>query len=409
MTRKLFSTALLWLICSILVFFCFLIVASAQELKPRPAHVGIIYPLSTNGTDAPECSNRFSLHLISGVSRNETAFCLSGISGVVRQNAQGLMLSGITNIVGNQARGAQVAGILNLAPKTSEGAAIAGIANISGEMRGAQVAGFANIVHRGEGAQVAGFMNKAQTTDAQVAGFLNLAQSTDAVQVAGFANVSAKGSGTQVAGFANLSGKAQGVQLAGFGNLSRGDAQSQVAGFINIARKVKGVQVAGFINIAEESDYPIGLINIIKNGEKQIGASIDESGVSMLSFRSGGRYLYGILGVGYNFKEDNARYALEGGIGFHIPIVRYFRANVEMTGGVLSDLQHNVYYKSGFRVLAAYKVANRIEFFAGPSVNNLSYERDQDDIRDQYLWQHKGRHNINGIYIGGIAGIQVNL
>ncbi|PSK94557.1 hypothetical protein [Taibaiella chishuiensis] len=409
MTRKLFSTALLWLICSILVFFCFLIVASAQELKPRPAHVGIIYPLSTNGTEAPECSNRFSLHLLSGVSRNETAFCLSGISGVVRQNAQGLMLSGITNIVGDKARGAQVAGILNLARKATEGAAIAGIVNITADMRGAQVAGFANIVRDAEGAQVAGFINKARTADAQVAGFANLAQRSDAVQIAGFVNVSAQGAGSQVAGFANLAGKTQGVQVAGFGNLSRSDAGSQVAGLINIARKVKGVQVAGLINIAEESDYPIGLINIIKNGERQIGASIDESGVSMLTFRSGGRYLYGILGAGYNFKEDNARYALEGGIGFHIPLARYFRANVEMTAGALSDLKHNVYYKSGLRVLAAYKVANRIEFFAGPSINNLSYERDQDDIRDHYLWQHKGRNSINGIYIGGIAGIQVNL
>ncbi len=182
-----------------------------------------------------------------------------------------------------------------------------------------------------------------------------------------------------------------------------------MAGFINIARKVKGVQIAGFINIAEESDYPIGLINIIKNGERQIGASIDESGVSMLTFRSGGRYLYGILGAGYNFKEDNARYALEGGIGFHLPIARYFRGNVEMTAGALSDLEHNVYFKSSLRVFAAYKIANRFELFAGPTLNNLNYERDQDDIRDSYLWQHKGDNSINGMYIGVTGGIQVNL
>lgn len=379
MTRNFFSTAVLWLICTILVFFCFLIVASAQEVKPRPAHVGFIYPLSTNGVEAPQCTNRFSLHVLSGVSRNETAFCLSGISGVVRQNAHGAMISGVTNIVGNNLDGVQIAGIFNLARKEANGAQVAGFANVAGNVHGAQVAGFANTSANTEGAQVAGFLNKAKSADVQIAGFANIARNTEAVQVAGFANI------------------------------SRGDAGSQVAGFINIARKVKGVQVAGFINIAEESDYPIGLINIIKNGEMQIGASIDESGVSMLTFRSGGRYLYGIIGAGFNFKEDNARYALEGGIGFHLPIARHFRTNIEMTAGALSDLEHNVYFKSGLRVLAAYKIANRFELFAGPTLNNLSYEREQDDIRDNYLWQHKGASNVNGIYIGVTGGLQINL
>ncbi len=145
MTRNFFSTAILWLICTILLFFCFLIISSAQEIKPRPAHVGFIYPLSTNGTDAPECTNRFSFHILSGVSRNETSFCLSGISSVVRQDASGVMISGITNVVGNHSEGVQVAGILNMTRKEAEGAQVAGLANISGDIQGAQVAGFGNI------------------------------------------------------------------------------------------------------------------------------------------------------------------------------------------------------------------------------------------------------------------------
>jgi hypothetical protein len=36
------------------------------------------------------------------------------------------------------------------------------------------------------------------------------------------------------------------------------------------------VQLSGFINIADSCDYPIGLVNIIKNGDAAIGASIDE-------------------------------------------------------------------------------------------------------------------------------------
>ena len=75
---------------------------------------------------------------------------------------------------------------------------------------------------------------------------------------------------------------------------------SQIAGFMNIARKVKGVQIAGFINIADSSATPIGLINIIRNGEKSISISADETLTWLLSFRSGGKILYGIVGGGYH-------------------------------------------------------------------------------------------------------------
>jgi hypothetical protein len=49
------------------------------------------------------------------------------------------------------------------------------------------------------------------------------------------------------------------------------------------------VQIAGFINIADSSDYSIGIINIIRQGEKGIGVSVDETKTAMVSFRSGGR------------------------------------------------------------------------------------------------------------------------
>lgn len=379
MTRNFFSVLFLWILCGFLVLFCFAIAASAQGVKPRPAHVGFIYPLSTNGVEAPRHTNNFSLHAIAGVSYQENSFCLSGVSSVVKHESKGVMISGVLNHVGHKARGAQIAGVLNHIKGDAEGLQLSGFANITGTANGAQVAGFTNISKDARGLQLAGFSNKAKATDAQVAGFANVAQRADAAQVAGFINVAK-------------------------------EVNTQVAGFMNIAGKVHGVQVSGLINIAEESDYPIGLINIVKKGEKQIGLSVDETGNTLVNFRSGGKVLYGIVGAGINFNSDNARYVLEGGMGAHYNFTKNFRTSLELVTSIMTDLDYDVYAKSTARLLAGYKIANRIEIFAGPTFNYLGYERGQSDIRnDRYIWRSRNRDQVNGLYFGAMGGIQINL
>src|SRR3546814_17573647 len=85
---------------------------------------------------------------------------------------------------------------------------------------------------------------------------------------------------------------------------------SQFAGVVNIAKKVKGLQFAGILNIADSSDYPVAILNFIKNGEKYIGISPDETMHMLASFRSVGRVLYGIMEIGYNIKSADELYAL---------------------------------------------------------------------------------------------------
>ncbi len=69
------------------------------------------------------------------------------------------------------------------------------------------------------------------------------------------------------------------------------------------------------MNVADSSDHPLGIINLIRKGEKSIGFSIDENETGLVSFRSGGRVLYGIIAAGYNFKNEEDVYALEAGLG----------------------------------------------------------------------------------------------
>jgi len=341
-TRK-FISAILLLISSINSF--------AQTDTIRPVHIGLVYPISSNGVKAAQYTNRFSLHAIAGLSKNETALTIAGAANIITQNAEGVQIVGVVNAIGNSANGTEIAGFANLIKNDAAGAQIAGFLNLSGSSEGLQIAGFSNITGNSKGLQVAGFLNKSK------------------------------------------------------------NANAQIAGFINIAKNVKGVQIAGFMNIADSSDYPVGLINIIKNGEKSIGISVDETLTSITSFRSGGRIMYGIVGVGYNFKDsDKSFYALEAGLGAHIPVVRNFRLNVEIVNQALSDFKKGDYMKNTVRILPAYKFGNRLEIFGGPTINYVKYSQDKgfDFVKD-FIWSKNGSRDFQGVYVGFNAGIQVNL
>jgi hypothetical protein len=231
------------------------------------------------------------------------------------------------------------------------------------------------------------------------------------LSLAGFSNIILdSAAGLQIAGFMNITRKdATGLQMAGFINKSR-DAGSQMAGFINIARKVKGVQIAGFINIADSSDYPIGIFNFIKHGEKTIGISTDETLTTLLSFRSGGRKLYGIAGVGYNDKGSRRLAAWEAGIGMHLYLAENFRLNLELVNAGLTNFKTGDYFRSSIRALPALRLSHRLEIFAGPT---FSYMRSRkgtgEDLLTHYTWSRRDSDGLQALYFGVTGGIAISL
>lgn len=308
----------------------------AQEEKTRAVHFGIIYPISSNGSEASKYSNNVSLHAISGVSKNERVLTISGVGSLIKENASGFQMAGVFNQIGNNSSGFQMAGVSNYTKNDSKGLQMAGVFN------------------------------------------------------------GATSANTQISGFMNKSGNINGAQ---------------VAGFINVAKKVKGVQIAGFINIADSSDYPIGIVNIVKNGEKSLGVSYDEVGTALLTFRSGGRVLYGILGLGYNFNNRrlNDYYALETGIGAHLIRSPYFRLNAEVyTQSLYAFKDKNAYQKYGIRVLPSYRFGERFEIFAGPSVNFVNYKtEDHTNLSERYIWKDVKYDHFKGFNLGFTAGVSV--
>lgn len=353
--------------------------ANAQRVQIDKVNIGFAYPISTNGTHAAADTNYFSLNLIAGLSAAERGFSFAGISSVVKNDVRGMMFAGFSNHVG----------------KAVEGMMFAGFMNSYAEAKGMQFAGFSNI-------------SKGKVAGAQFSGFLNKATDVQGVQLAGFANVAREVTGPQVAGFSNVARNIVGSQFSGFINTAEDVKGSQFAGFINVARKVSGVQVSGFINVADSSDYPLGIINIIRNGEKGIGISVDENETGLLSFRSGGKILYGIIAAGYNFRNKEEVYAFEAGLGAHFLNTSVFRMNAEITTQTLESFKAGEYFKSSVRLMPSLRPVPGLELFGGPAFNYVNTNTSEGrKITDKYIrsWENRWGNNFEGIYIGFNAGI----
>lgn len=335
------------------IIFALLVLTSFNLFAQLPGkiHFGLIYPLSTNGTHAPLDTNNFSIHLIAGVSAAERGLTFAGFSNFIRKDAVGSQFAGFSNHIGGKADGTQ----------------FAGFANTYGGGKGAAFGGFTNIAHG----------------DVK---------------------------GAQFAGFANIAGNMKGAQFAGFLNYANSIKGAQFAGFINIAKKVKGAQIAGFINIADSSDYPIGIINIIKNGEKSIGVTTDETQTTILSFRSGGKALYGIIGIGYNFKNEDEVYAAELGLGAHFFSSNAFSLNTELVATTLESFESGEYFKTSFRLMPNLKLFKTLGIFGGPSVNFVTTNTDEGKqlhTKNLRSWNNKWGNDYNALYLGYTAGLHI--
>ena len=325
------------------------------------ADIGVVYPISSEGASSRHYTNTICLSLVYGISRNVSALALGGFGTIVKDS-----------------------------------------------VHGAQIGGFFNSAARVEGGQVAGFLNIDSTLrGAQIAGFFNHASRVKGVQVAGFLNIDSALHGAQIAGFCNKAAAVKGVQAAGFLNIAATVKGIQVAGFLNKATTVHGVQIAGLINIADSSDYPIGVLNFVRNGEKSIDLSVDETSTFLAAFRSGGRILYGIAGIGYNGKDNHSLYALEAGIGAHIPVTPRFRVNAEATSLTMVNFKSGQYFKSSVGVFPAYRLGRHMEVFAGPTINWITWTKELGEgLGSAFLWSKTKGTDFSGLSLGASGGIR---
>ena len=237
-----------------------------------------------------------------------------------------------------------------------------------------------------------------------------IANEARGLQFAGISNyIGKQGQGVAFAGITNIAkGTYKGVQFAGLLNTSKDITGLQFAGLLNIAGKVRGVQFAGLLNIAEESDCPIGLVNIVKRGEMGIALTYDILGNGIVSFRSGGKYTYGIIGFGYNHKlsGDNKTVA-EAGYGVHIPCYSWFQINNEfkITSTATSD---KPFLNASYSLLPSFKIKKHYNIFGGASLNySTTTEMDNQTLFPQNnLWKKHTDNRLQQLFIGYLVGIQ---
>ncbi|HEX4514356.1 MAG TPA: hypothetical protein VH054_12490 [Polyangiaceae bacterium] len=209
---------------------------------------------------------------------------------------------------------------------------------------------------------------------AQVSGAINVvAGDADGAQIAGAVNVSGDADGAQIAGAINVAANVDGTQIAGAINVAHGDVNgAQISGAINVASgRVHGLQL-GVVNIADESDAPIGLVNVIKRGRHHVDVWGSESGLFMAGGQLGGKYTHAILAVGVRPGPDGARFAVGGGIGFHVEASERLGIDVDFLHYDLSTLQSSRSVQmSQARVLFDVELLGGVRVFAGPTFNVL--------------------------------------
>lgn len=335
----------------LVLFSCICCKGYAQQQEQQTALIshfadlGIIYPITSNGVNAPCYNNTISLQALAGASGGITGGAAAGIANIIKKDVYGTTLAGIGNTIGGNANGALFSGIYTIVRKDMTGVQFAGICNITTDVNGYQTAGIFNKAEKVNGIQIAGIFNRSTTI--------------------------------------------RGVQLSGL---------------INRATKVKGVQLSGLINLADSSDYPIGFINLIKQGDKNIMLSTDASLNTMLSFQSGGRVLYGSIGLGYKLNSDYHLFLLEVAIGAHLLNIKdVFLFNTEAAQLVASDFTKGHLYRYSLRMLPEIKLTNRLSILAGPSANLiLDYSNQKFSGKTtRYFWTTEGR---NGHFIGSNIG-----
>lgn len=208
----------------------------------RPAQIGVIPPLSTNGISNSIVSNVFSLNIFGGYAAALDGVEFSGLFSLEKDYAKGAQFSGILNGVRNEVDGAQFAGITNIVGGLLYGAQFGGIVNVvGGHVKGAQFGGIANLARK-------------DVKGAQIAGIANVAESVEGIQIAGIANVAKRVKGTQI-------------------------------GLINIAENVDGVQ--------------IGLVNLSKNGYHRVEVWGGEALHANVGYKMGGnRKFYNVFALG---------------------------------------------------------------------------------------------------------------
>lgn len=334
--------------------------ATAQETKKEKAvQIAFAYPLSNNGMQAKDISNKFSFNIIFGLNGGLNGFELGGVANINQSDVNGVQIAGTFNYNKGNNNALNIAGVSNIITGNSNGIQISGVGNI--------ITGDAN------GMQIAGSMN------------INLG----------------KINGNQIS-TVNYAKEINGVQI----------------GAVNIAGKSKGVQI-GIVNVVKDGDKttPIGMINIVKNGLYEFEVYGGESIFGNLNFKMGTERFYSIFRIGYSSYEDKPVFSSGFGFGTQINFAEKHKMNIDITANNLAydnkfDGDLNLLNKLDLNY--KYKISKGFSILAGPSLNvyvtKEKVHNEYGTLKIPYSFYNKESGNTNvAIWMGVNVGVAYRL
>ncbi|MDH5547984.1 MAG: caspase family protein [Gammaproteobacteria bacterium] len=275
----------------------------------------------------------------------------TGIANIVNGNLKGGQGAGVFNFVGGNLEGAMGSGVFNIisGDLIDGGVGAAGFNVIRGDMKGGMGAAGFNIVggrlnNSGMGAAGFNIALGGGKGGMGAAGFNIVKGDFDGGQgAAGFNIAYGNMRGTQgSAGFNISAGDMNGVQgTAGF-NVAKNLKGVQVSAGFNVAKELKGVQVSsinvagkatgvhvGLFNFAREfSGVPVGLLSIYGNGRHDIGISLDELSDMMLSYKTGTKRIYNLLGLSTDSTQSHWRSKWAIGFTYNVSPRSYIDSDI---------------------------------------------------------------------------------
>lgn len=149
-----------------------IIAAEDGGYRYRAVCISLVPYVSTNGSQAENTINYFSLNLLGGYSGGLRGFELGSLLNMERGSVSGLQITAGANFVGLDASAIQIAGVFNYSNSLNGGQLA--LVNISGDVVGAQV-GLVNIANDVQGAQI-GFFNISNEVIGPTIGVFNVSK-----------------------------------------------------------------------------------------------------------------------------------------------------------------------------------------------------------------------------------------
>jgi Caspase domain len=328
-----------------------------EPLPDLAVDVAFVPPMSFSGIMSRPPKVHFGLGIIGVRDGAVDGVMVGSVFGWSDGPLNGLGIAGALLKTG-PLRGVGVAGAVLVATGDVAGVTVAPVSVTAGSMVGVHAAVAGIVAGNVVGAQ----LSVLNVTSGRLGG----------LQVA-VGNVAAGGFVGAQAGVANVGwGDSQGAQL---GLLNIGDDVSGAqVGLLNIAKRVHGTQV-GLLNIAQESDAPVGLLNIVTRGKLHLAAWASESSVANVAVKLGSANVYSFAVAGVNPRALDGKTVFNLGLGLGVR-ARFGRWYGELEGSYeslnpVSSALTVVGFNANARLNVGFQLLDAVAVFAGPQLGTF--------------------------------------